>query len=91
MFLANAPLPLLIIHVPLHILKTAAFCVLFTLLGRHRLAASLIRGLVWNLSEWPVTLERRRTRPGASTLLLAQGPGSADTGGMDPPSDRGLS
>jgi hypothetical protein len=73
MFLANAPLPLLVIHVPLHLLKTGVFCVLFTLLGHRQLAASLLKGLVWNLQQLPTTLERRRARPGASTLSWLKG------------------
>lgn len=73
MFLANAPLLLLVVHVPLHILKTVFFCVLFASLGRRRLAASLVEGLAWNVSEWPATLARRRTRPGASTLSWLKG------------------
>ncbi len=73
MFLANAPLLLLVIHVPLHIFKTGAFCVLFTLLGRRQLATSLLKGLAWNLSELRVTLERRRARPGATSLSWLKG------------------
>jgi N-acetylglucosaminyl-diphospho-decaprenol L-rhamnosyltransferase len=73
MFIANAPFLLLVVHVPLHILKTAAFCVSFTLLGHRPLAASLLKGLVWNLEQLPTTLERRRARPGASTLSSLKG------------------
>jgi GT2 family glycosyltransferase len=73
MFIANAPLLLLVVHVPLHILKTGAFCVAFTLLGHRQLAVSLLKGLAWNLEQLPTTLERRRARPGASTLSSLKG------------------
>ncbi len=73
MFLANAPLLLLVVHVPLHMLKTGVFCALFTLLGHRQLAASLLKGLAWNLKQLPATLDRRRARPGVSTLSWLKG------------------
>jgi hypothetical protein len=64
MFLANAPISLLIVFLPLQVMKTIIFVLLFTALGHRKLAVSLLEGLAWNIAETRSTLRRRRTRPG---------------------------